>query len=173
MSIPFLSPRTAAATGRTPLRFPCNAGIAYLTLAAVDENGVSKGPLKMIMTPFPSTMSAMPSFTPSSSSFSSCEPANYYPSFPSSSSSSSSIYTMMPSVLISSQKEHRIGSRQRAQKPGIPTVGSDPTSCVTPAVSPIVVSRLFLKTHDEDAFSLYWQVEQANISWWVWRSSFG
>jgi hypothetical protein len=37
---------------------------------------------------------------------------------------------------------------------GRPTVGSDPTSCVTPAVSPTALLRTFRKTHDDVASSL-------------------
>lgn len=56
---------------------------------------------------------------------------------------------------------------------GAQTVGSDPTSCVTPAVSPTALFNTFRKTQDEIAGSLYWQVRQANCSWRVSLSSFG
>ena len=68
-----------------------------------------------------------------------------------------------------SQKTTEPQNKQR----GKPTVGSDPTSCVTPAVSPTALLRMFRNTHEDAASSEYWQVRQANCSRWVSGSSLG
>jgi hypothetical protein len=60
-------------------------------------------------------------------------------------------------------------NKQRGKR----TVGSDPTSCVTPAVSPTALLRIFRNTQEDAASSEYWQVRQANCSRWVSGSSLG
>jgi hypothetical protein len=72
-------------------------------------------------------------------------------------------------VILPRQKTTVPHNKQR----GKPTVGSDPTSCVTPAVSPTALLRIFRNTHEDAASSEYWQVRQANCSRWVSGSSFG
>ena len=56
---------------------------------------------------------------------------------------------------------------------GTLTVGSDPTSCVMPAVSPTVLLSSFRNTHAEVAGSLNGQVRHANMSVLLSRSSLG
>ena len=85
-------------------------------------------------------------------------------SLPSCASSSAARLGSLPS-----QMTREPQSKQR----GKPTVGSDPTSCVTPAVSPTALFRTLRNTQEEAASSLYWQVRQANCNRWVSGSSLG
>lgn len=64
-------------------------------------------------------------------------------------------------------------SRVHEVQKGRLTVGSDPTSVVTPAVSPTWLLSLFWKTQWDVAGSATWQVRQVNIRVLVVRSSFG
>jgi hypothetical protein len=73
------------------------------------------------------------------------------------------------SPILPSQRITEPHNKQR----GKPTVGSDPTSCVTPAVSPTALLRIFRKTHEDVASSEYWQVLHANCNRWVSGSSLG
>lgn len=79
-------------------------------------------------------------------------------------SSSDTIFGILPSHMTTQPQ-----SKQR----GKPTVGSDPTSWVTPAVSPTELLSSLRKTHADWASSENVQVRQANCNRWVSGSSFG
>ena len=120
-NLPFPSPQSAVATGRTPLRSRDSSDTACSTLAAKPRINVSNfhdqslqdNPSILLKSPLPS------------STFS---------------DSCAEVSTQLVRPLHSSpQIMHRISWPHRVQKSGKPTVGSDPTSCVTPAVSPTVL----------------------------------
>jgi len=79
-------------------------------------------------------------------------------------SSPNKIFGILPSHMTTQPQ-----SKQR----GKPTVGSDPTSWVTPAVSPTELLSSLRKTHADWASSEKVQVRQANCKRWVSGSSFG
>src|SRR5690625_3676770 len=73
-----------------------------------------------------------------------------------------------------SQKAHSMALLHKRQSDGAGlTVGSEPTSWVTPAVSPAELLRTLRKTQVEAASSVYWQVRQVNWSLWASSSSLG
>lgn len=53
------------------------------------------------------------------------------------------------------------------------SVGSEPTSCVTPAVAPAVLFMRLRNTQVEVASSVYWHVRQVNCNLWESSSSLG
>lgn len=99
---------------------------------------------------------------------------------------SSSVSSTMPGAGSSPQSTQTISWPHMVQKLGHmsprvvwerererPTVGSWPTSCVTPAVSPTVDAISWRMTHDEGASSVKEQVRQANNSLFSALSSRG
>ena len=66
-----------------------------------------------------------------------------------------------------------ITTQPHSKQRGKPTVGSDPTSWVTPAVSPTELLSSLRNTHADWASSENVQVRQANWSRWVSGSSLG
>lgn len=65
------------------------------------------------------------------------------------------------------------GTSEEREETGPQTVGSDPTSWVTPAVSPAALFRTCRNTQLEVASSVYWHVRQVNMSLCESSSSFG
>jgi hypothetical protein len=64
-------------------------------------------------------------------------------------------------------------SASEEREEGLPTVGSLPTSCVTPAVSPAALFMALRKMHDEVASSEKLQVRHVNMSLRSTSSSLG